>query len=267
MYPGAADTAQFWSNIVHGRNAITEVPRSRWNPDLYYDPDATGASAGKKTPSKWGGFLPSVTFDPLVYGIPPRSLAAIEPVQLLSLEVARRALSDAGYEHREFERERTSVIFGAEAGTDLSGAYGFRAVYPQLAGELPEALDNHLPELTEDSFPGVLANVIAGRIANRLDLGGVNYTVDAACASSLAAIDLGVKELAAGTSDMMLCGGADVHNSINDYLLFASVHALSPTGQCRSFDSTADGIARRAKRAKSARWRAPTAAPACRRPT
>ena len=108
---------------------------------------------------------------------------------------------------------------------------------------MPEALDERLPRLTEDSFPGVLANVIAGRIANRLDLGGVNYTVDAACASSLAALDVACKELASGTSDMVLCGGADLHNGINDYLMFASVHALSPTGQCRPFDATADGIA------------------------
>jgi len=242
VFPNAPDLASFWANIVGGDNAITEVPPERWNPDTYYDPEATGASAGRKTPSKWGGFLPEVDFDPLAYGIPPKSLAAIEPVQLLSLEVARRALADAGYAERPFARERASVIFGAEAGTELSGAYGFRASYPQLAGELPAALDDHLPTLTEDSFPGVLANVIAGRIANRLDLGGVNFTVDAACASSLVALDGAVKELVSNTSDMVLCGGADVHNSINDYLLFSSVHALSPRGECRSFDATADGI-------------------------
>ena len=88
----------------------------------------------------------------------------------------------------------------------------------------------------------MLSNVIAGRIANRLDLGGVNFTVDAACAASLAAIDMAVKELTTGSSDMVLCGGADLHNSINDYLLFSSVHALSPTGQCHTFDAKADGI-------------------------
>ena len=97
--------------------------------------------------------------------------------------------------------------------------------------------------MTEDSFPGMLANVVAGRIANRLDLGGANYTVDAACASSLAAVHAGCQELASGTSDMVLCGGADLHNCINDYLVFAAVHALSPTGQCRTFDASADGIA------------------------
>jgi acyl transferase domain-containing protein len=103
-------------------------------------------------------------------------------------------------------------------------------VLPSYLGEVPPELDEQLPRLTEDSFPGVLANVIAGRIANRLDLGGANYTVDAACASSLAALDVACKELTAGTSDLVLCGGADLHNGINDYLMFASVHALSPTG-------------------------------------
>src|SRR5690606_19526879 len=123
------------------------------------------------------------------------------PVQLLALEVASRALADAGYATRPFDRSRASVVFGAEGGTDLSAAYGLRAVLPAYLphrpGEeaLPPELDAHLPVLTEDSFPGVLTNVLAGRIANRLDLGGVNYTVDAACAASLAALDLACKEL------------------------------------------------------------------------
>src|SRR5207237_10102447 len=103
--------------------------------------------------------------------------------------------------------------------------------------------EEHLPALTEDSFPGVLANVIAGRIANRLDPGGVNYTVDAACASSLVALDAAGKELRAGGSDLILCGGADLHNGLHDYLMFASAHALSGTGRCRTFDASAGGIA------------------------
>ncbi|HEY3141772.1 MAG TPA: SDR family NAD(P)-dependent oxidoreductase [Acidimicrobiales bacterium] len=243
LFPGAADTEQFWANIVSGVDNVTEVPRDRWNPDTFYAPDAVSRNAGRKTPSKWGGFLPTIPFDPLAYGIPPRSLAAIESVQLLSLEIAARALADAGYDQRPFDRARAAVIFGAENGNDLGGAYGFRAAYPHFVGPLPPELDDHLPAPTEDSFPGVLTNVIAGRIANRLDLGSVNYTVDAACAASLAALDVACKELTGGTSDLVLCGAADVHNGINDYLLFASVHALSPSGRCRTFDANADGIA------------------------
>jgi acyl transferase domain-containing protein/NAD(P)H-dependent flavin oxidoreductase YrpB (nitropropane dioxygenase family)/NAD(P)-dependent dehydrogenase (short-subunit alcohol dehydrogenase family)/acyl carrier protein len=231
VFPGAEDLARYWANVLAGVDAVTEVPSERWDPAVY------GETA------KWGGFLPNIPFDALAYGIPPAALASIEPVQLLALEVAARALHDAGYAQRSFDRERTSVIFGAEAGADLGSAYGFRSLYPAYHRTLPPELDEQLPKLTEDSFPGVLANVIAGRIANRLDLGGANYTVDAACASSLAAIDLACKELQAGTSAMVLAGGADVHNSINDYLMFASVHALSPTGRCRPFDAAADGIA------------------------
>ncbi len=247
IYPGSPDLESYWANIVEGRNLVTEVPPERWNADVYYQ---AGAAEKGKTPSKWGGFIEDFAFDPLRYGIPPQSLAAIEPVQLLSLEVARRALADAGYSAVEgsdtdahwFDREKTSVIFGAESGMDLSNAYVFRNNYAQYFGEMPAELDAVLPDLTEDSFPGVLVNVISGRIANRLGLGGVNYSVDSACASSLTAIELAVKELRSGNSDMVLAGGADFHNSINDFLMFASVKALSPTGLCRSFDDTADGI-------------------------
>ncbi|MGR3931826.1 SDR family oxidoreductase [Streptomyces sp. BRA346] len=243
MFPQAPDLASFWANVVGGVDAITEVPAERWDPAVHYTGDEDGASA-----SRWGGFLPRIPFDPLRYGIPPASLGSIEPVQLLALEAARRALDDAGYGDpgdgcRAFDRARTSVVFGAEAGSDLSNAQTLRAVLPSYFREVPEDLAGQLPTLTEDSFPGMLANVISGRIANRLDLGGANYTVDAACASSLAAVDVACKELTAGTSDLVLCGGADLHNGINDYVLFSSVHALSPTGRSRAFDASADGIA------------------------
>ncbi|ARP69093.1 polyketide synthase [Streptomyces pluripotens] len=237
MFPQAPDLTTFWSNIVYGHDAVTEVPPERWDPAVHHRPDGTT--------SKWGGFLPRIPFDPLRYGIPPASLRSIEPVQLLSLEVARRALAHAGYgdQGREFDHSRTSVVFGAEAGSDLSTAVNLRTVLPSYFGTVPDQLEEQLPRLTEDSFPGMLANVISGRIANRLDLGGTNYTVDAACASSLAALDVACKELLRGTSDVVLCGGADLHNGISDYVLFSSVHALSPTGRSRAFDASADGIA------------------------
>ncbi|WP_436497866.1 SDR family oxidoreductase [Actinokineospora sp. HUAS TT18] len=239
MFPGADGLAAFWSTVVSGTDAVTEVPAGRWDVETYFDPD----SGPDRTPSKWGGFLPEIPFDPLSYGIPPATLSAIEPVQLLALEAARRALVDAGYPDGGPDRERTSVVFGAEAGSDLATATTLRMALPEYVGALPEHLAEQLPALSEDTFPGRLANVIAGRIANRLDLGGANYTVDAACASSLAAVDIACKELVAGTSDVVLCGGADLHNAVDDYLLFSSVGALSATGRCRTFDASADGIA------------------------
>ena len=237
MFAQAADLDEFWANIVAGKDAVTEIPAERWNADTYYSPDGNAGS----TSSKWGAFLPEIPFDPLRYGIPPAALRSIEPSQLLALEASRRALEDAGY--ATGDHSRTAVVFGAEAGSDLSNAGVLRNLLPAYLGAIPPELDEQLPTLTEDSFPGVLANVIAGRVANRLDLGGANYTVDAACASSLAAVDVACKELTAGSSDLVLCGGVDLHNGINDYLLFSSVHALSPTGRSRTFDAAADGIA------------------------
>jgi acyl transferase domain-containing protein/NAD(P)H-dependent flavin oxidoreductase YrpB (nitropropane dioxygenase family) len=237
MFPKAPDLPTFWANILAGVDAVTEVPSERWDADIYY----SATAATDRTPSKWGGFLPEIPFDPLRYGIPPASLASIEPVQLLALEAAYRSLVHAGYGDRAFNRAKTSVVFGAESGSDMASATTLRTVLPSYLGTLPEELDSQLPRLTEDTFPGVLANVIAGRVANRLDLGGANYTVDAACASSMAAVDVACKELVTGTSDMVLCGAADLHNGINDYLMFSSVGALSPSGRCKTFDSSADG--------------------------
>ncbi len=240
IFPGAKNLEEYWQNIILGRDSVTEVPDERWNKDVYFRPDSDGPDVSH---SKWGGFIPAVDFDPLDYGIPPQSLAAIDPTQLLTLLVAKRAMDDSGYGEKHINRENISVIIGAEGGNDLSNNYSFRGYYKQVFGELHEEIKDAFPHTTEDSFPGILANVIAGRITNRLDLGGRNFTVDAACASSLAAIDLACQELILGKSDMVLAGGADLHNSINDYLMFSSTHALSRKGRCATFDSQADGIA------------------------
>ncbi len=98
LYPGADDLAGFWANILANIDSVTEVPAERWDPGIYYaDPgDKSTPPRGDWTPSKWGGFLPDIPFDPLRYGIPPSALAAIEPVQLLALQVADQALADAG---------------------------------------------------------------------------------------------------------------------------------------------------------------------------
>lgn len=240
VFPEAKNLAEYWRNIILGKDCVTEVPDERWNKEIYYQPDSNGSDISH---SKWGGFIPKIDFDPLDFGIPPQSLAAIEPTQLLTLLVAKRAMEDAGYGEKQIDRENISVIIGAEGGNDLANSYSFRGYYKQVFGELHEEVEKAFPHTTEDSFPGILANVIAGRITNRLDLGGRNFTVDAACASSMAAIDLACQELILGKSDMVLTGGVDLHNGINDYLMFSSTHALSRKGRCATFDSAADGIA------------------------
>ena len=247
VLPGAANVKRFWSNTLAGFDAITEVPPDRWDWRLYYDSDPKAAD---KIVSKWGGFLPDVAFDPLRYGMPPSSLPSIEPAQLLALEVVRNALADAGYAERPFPREQTSVVLGMGGGAaQLAMGYAFRSYLPMLDTVIPtsgthaiESCQGLLPEWTEDSFPGFLLNVTAGRIANRFNLGGSNYTVDAACGSSLAAAALAVRELETGASDMVILGGVDTVQNPFTYLAFSKTQAFSPRGRCRPFDASADGI-------------------------
>lgn len=240
LLPKAPDLQTYWENILDRVDAITEVPKDRWDWRLYYDPDP---KTRDKVYSKWGGFLDDVPFDPTRYGMPPNTLPSIEPLQLLTMEVVRAAIQDAGYIDRPFPRQRTSVILGVGGGAgDLGQQYAVRSKLPMFVENISPDVWNRLPEWTEDSFPGILLNVAAGRVANRFDLGGVNYTVDAACASSLAAIYLATRELEAGTSDMVIVGGADTVQNPFAFLCFSKTHALSPYGRCRTFDDRADGI-------------------------
>lgn len=250
LLPKAGDVRTYWENIVNKVIAYGEVPLDRWDWRTYYDQNRT---ARDKVYSKWGGFIDEIPFDPTRYGMPPNTLSSVEPLQLLVLEAVRAALEDAGYADRPFDREHASVILGAGGGVaDLGMAYGFRSLLPYFmnragggwddAAELIERLGDALPEWTEDSFPGLLTNVAAGRVANRFDFGGTNFTVDAACASSLAAVRLAVDELETGSSDVVVVGGADTMQSPFAYLSFSKTYALSATGISRPFDNESDGI-------------------------
>jgi len=252
LLPGASDLHTYWQNIIHRIDTIREVSAERWRPEDLFDPKR---GTPDKSYSKWGGFLDDVPFDPSLYGIPPASLKSIEPVQLLALDVVRQALADAGFDRRSFAKDRTATIFAAGGMNELASDYIFRGLLshylPRVEG-LPEAAakqvlealyDHDLPKWTEDSFPGILGNVIAGRVANRFDLRGSNYTVDAACASSLAALDAGIRQLRSHDADVAVVGSVDASNNSVGFLCFAQTHALSPRGRSRPFDDSADGIA------------------------
>ena len=251
VMPGAPDVETFWSNILDGVDSVTEVPESRWVHATHYDPDhdssARDAGRDPMSVSKWGGFVPDVGFDALRWGIPPASLASIDPAQLMALKAAADALDDAGYGEGGFDRERTSVVYATGSGgaADLPAGFLLRLLLRTHGiphDRLPPELDAFLPELTEDGLPGVLTSVIAGRVANRLDLGGKNLTVDSACASVLVALDIACNELTSGSSELVLLGGVDLHNGPQDYVSFSAAQALSRGGRCRSFDTAADGM-------------------------
>lgn len=239
LLPGAQEPEGFWTNVVRKVDSITEVPPEHWDWRLYYDPER---KARDKSYSKWGGFIGEVPFDPLRFGIPPNSLKSISCSQLITLECVRRALEDAGYAAGDFDRERTSVILGAAEGGMLNHQYVARTTLPLCVASPPAEIWERLPEWTEESFPGTITNVTAGRVANRFDLGGSNYTVDAACASSLTAVDLAVAELESGRSNVVITGGVDLAQSPHYFVAFSKTHALSPRGRTRTFDKSADGI-------------------------
>ena len=265
LFPKADDLQAYWANIKNGVNAITPIPvGSHWNAADYFDADPKSPD---HTYAQRGGFLSPVTFNPMDFGIAPKDIEATDTTQLLALVAAQRALADAGYaadsgraanadgsQGRSFNRDRTSVILGVTGALELVIPLGARLGHPHwrkalkdagvgedIAEDVVQRISDSYVGWQENSFPGLLGNVAAGRIANRLDLGGTNCVVDAACGSSLAAIHLAGLELSAGLSDMVITGGEDTFNDIFMYMCFSKTPALSPTGDAKPFDADCDG--------------------------
>ena len=216
---------------------VTEVPPTHWLVDDHYDPDP---AAPDRAYTKQGAFLSPTPFDPLAFGIQPNALAATDTSQLLALVAADRLLRSVAPEGLPAAvRERVSVIIGTSAlellttmGARTQHAVWMRALraagVPQEQAEdvCSRIADSYVP-WQEATLPGLLSNVVAGRIANRYDLHGSNYTTDAACASSLAAISSGVNELAVGQADLVVVGGVDTLNDpIDVHLLQQDARAV-----------------------------------------
>ncbi len=259
VFPGSKDIPSYWNNIVNKVDSIIEVPQDRWDWRLYYDPNP---SAPDKTYSKIGGFVRDFQFDPLKLRIPPPVAAQMDMVQKMAVSATAEALHDSGYDKKQYDPERTAVVLGNSMGgtkkesTDLrvyTALYQSRLLQGLAFAKLPAAVrDTILKEteqgiksglftITEDSMPGELSNVISGRVANVFNFNGANFTVDAACASSLAALDQAVHGLHFHEYDMVICGGVDQMMSPPAYVKFCKIGALSPDGS-RPFDANANGF-------------------------
>jgi acyl transferase domain-containing protein/NAD(P)-dependent dehydrogenase (short-subunit alcohol dehydrogenase family) len=252
VFPKSPGLKEYWRLLFHGEDAITDVPETHWLSEDYYDTDP-------KKPDhvycKRGGFISPVSFDPTEFGIPPSCLEATDTSQLLGLIVAQKALENSGYgAGKKFNRDKTSVILGVTGTQELVIPLGARLGHPiwrralQDSGINPVKTEEVIQKISdsyvswqENSFPGLLGNVVAGRICNRLDLGGTNCVIDAACASSMSAIHLAVMELVSGRSDMVITGGVDMLNDIFMHMCFSKTFVLSPTGDARPFSKNADG--------------------------
>ena len=253
IFPGAGGLKQYWRLLFNGEDAITGIPEeSHWKLEDYFDENP---ATPDHTYCNRGGFIPPVSFDPSRYGIPPNNLEATDTSQLLGLMVAEMALQDAGLGmESDFDRHRINVILGVTGTQELVIPLGARLSHPiwkraledsglppEKTREILERISGGHAQWQENSFPGLLGNVVAGRIANRLDLGGTNTVVDAACASSMGAIHTACMELQAGKCDISLTGGVDTLNDIFMHMCFSKTGVLSHTSDARPFSKDADG--------------------------
>ncbi|BBD66960.1 polyketide synthase phosphopantetheine-binding HglE [Nostoc commune NIES-4072] len=254
LLPQARNLREYWQNIVNKIDCITDVPSTHWSVEDYYDPNPR--TTEDKTYCKRGGFLPEVDFNPMEFGIPPSILEVTDVSQLLSLVVAKEAMEDAGYgEKRDFNREMVGVILGVAMAKQLGMPLSARLEYPiwekalkssglsdEDTQKIVDKIKSAYVKWDENAFPGMLANVVAGRIANRLNFGGMNCVVDAACASSFGALKMAISELVEHRSDMMLTGGVDTDNTIMAYISFSKTPAVSPSENVKPFDAKSDGM-------------------------
>ena len=253
LFPKADNRQSFWRILRSGTDCIGPVPETHWSVNDLYDGDH---SSPDRCYAKVGGFLEPYPLDPTEFNIPPNILEATDTSQLLGLVGAKAALEDAGYGTggKEVPKDSTSVILGVTGALEMVIPLGARLGHPRWRKALAEAgIDKATAEKVvagiadsyvswqENSFPGLLGNVVAGRIANRLDLHGTNCAVDAACASSLAAVHLAISELRAGAADMVLTGGTDTFNDIFMFTCFSKTPALSDSGHIAPFSEDSDG--------------------------
>ncbi len=256
LFPGAPDLDTYWQNIISKVDAVTDPPPESWDPAVFYDPES---DSNDRVYCKRGGFIsPLAYFNPAKHGIMPKAVEGGEPDQWLALQVARAAFDDAGYGDEIPEHKHTAVVIGKgtylNRGNLSAAQHGIvtdqtldilKTLHPELTAEdlkaIRRELKQHLPPFNADTASGLIPNVLAGRIANRLDLMGPSYTVDAACASSLIAVDIAMRDLQTGRCDLALVGGSHVVTPVPVLMLFCQLGALSRRQEIRPFDKKADG--------------------------
>jgi acyl transferase domain-containing protein/phosphopantetheinyl transferase len=256
LFPGAPDLGSYWRNIISKTDSVTDPPSEAWDPEVFYDPTS---DANDRVYCKRGGYIGSLAqFQPLDFGIMPATVDGGEPDQWLALRVARAALADAGYLESPKEHARTEIILGKgtyiNRGNMTVGYHGFvveqmlqilRNLHPEYTksdiSAIKQELKAGLPPFNADTAPALIGNIIAGRIANRLNLMGPAFTVDAACASALVAVETATRDLLSHKCDLALVGGVNVNTPVPTFVLFCQLGALSRREQIRPFDKDADG--------------------------
>ena len=258
LMPDAQDVDQFWQNIKQGKVSIKNIQADRWPGKLedFWKSGGPGDIEEGYTYSKIGAFVDNFEFNWRRWRQPPGTLGQIDPCQLWAVEVSAAALAQAGYdgESNDFDRSKCGVVFANALGGENRNLSNIRvwsnhtknvAVKHGLPAENAEGfkaeLVEHSPRIDEDTMPGELANVVSGRVANLLNLQGPNYTTDAACASSMAAILDACRLLQNRQVDLMLAGASDRTMDPATFAKFSAIGALS-SSHSTPFDARANGF-------------------------
>ncbi|MGH9956589.1 MAG: beta-ketoacyl synthase N-terminal-like domain-containing protein, partial [Pyrinomonadaceae bacterium] len=223
-FPGAGDPEAFWRLLRDGGEAITEVPRDRWDVNAFYDLNPT--TPGKMN-TRWGGFLEQVDlFDPHFFGISPREAASMDPQQRLVLEVSWEALENAGQTAEELADSQTGVFIGISTNDYSRRQLGDPAVNDAYAGT------------------GNALSIAANRVSYLLDLRGPSLAMDTACSSSLVALHYACQSLRNGECSLALAGGVNLILSPELTVTFSQARMMASDGRCKTFDAEADGYVR-----------------------
>ena len=226
-FPGAAGLEEFWALLRNGVDAISEIPRERWNIDVFYDP-LPGTLARMST--RWGGFLAGVDrFDPHFFGISPREAAAMDPQQRVLLEVTWEALENAGQAPDKLAGTRTGVFVGI-------GGFDYTNVLINYW--------DHFKIINAYLGTGNAHSIAANRISYLLDLRGPSMAIDTACSSSLVAIHMACESLRGAESELAIAAGVNLILSPEVTIAFSHARMMAPDGRCKTFDAKADGYVR-----------------------
>lgn len=221
--PKADSLDAFWAHLLAGRSLITEVPKERWDAaSLRGDPRKEN-----KTNSIWGGFLEDAdAFDAAFFNISPREAAWMDPQQRFALELAWKAIEDAG--------SRASALAGSRTGVYMGVCHWD---YAELLEKTLLHVDAYLPT-------GIAFSIIANRVSYFFDFKGPSITNDTACAASLVSVYEAVRALQSDECELALAGGVNLCWSPNHFIAFAKGGMLSRDGRSKAFDQRADGYVR-----------------------
>ncbi|MGH3375260.1 MAG: beta-ketoacyl synthase N-terminal-like domain-containing protein, partial [Actinoallomurus sp.] len=259
-YADASSPAQLWENVLAQRRAFRRLPDERLNRADYYWPDPDAAD---RFYTDMAAVIEGYEFDRVAFTVGGSTYRSTDLTHWLALDVASRALADAGFpDGAGLPGLTTGVIVGNTLTGEFSRANLMRLRWPYVRRTVAAALraegfdDRRLegflagleqqykapfPEVGEDTLAGGLSNTIAGRISNHFDLRGGAYTVDGACSSSLLAVVTACTALADREIDVAIVGGVDLSIDPFELVGFAKVGALTP-GEMRVFDQHSSGF-------------------------